>query len=43
MVYIYRGTGSVLDNVEIYEIFPEHMPATDGRMGGRTDDVCGAG
>lgn len=35
MVYIYRGTGSVLDNVEIYEIFPEHMPATShGRMDG---------
>lgn len=34
MVYIYRGTGSVLDNVEIYEIFPEHMPATSH---GRTD------
>lgn len=36
MVYIYRVTGSVLDNVEIYEIFPEHMPATN--VGGpRTD------
>lgn len=40
MVYIYRGTGSVLDNVEIYEIFPEHMPATNvgsRRTDGRTD------
>lgn len=35
MVYIFRGTGSVLDNVEIYEIFPEHMPATSGTDGRR--------